>query len=114
MLRRQWVDNERIDFPLMEMPLAILQEPEDAGFFRLPILNRPLFWFGFGISSFVILWNMISYFNPTFPTIPWRFNDIKLGAEFPPIGTRLYWMVVGFGYFINILSIFIRINKLFL
>jgi hypothetical protein len=102
MLRRQWVENERIDFPLMEMPLAILEEPEEGGYFRLPILNRSLFWFGFGISLFVILWNIISYFHPTFPTIPWRFNDIKFGPEFPAIGTRLYWMVVGFGYFINL------------
>lgn len=102
MLRRQWVENERIDFPLMEMPLAILAEPEEKGFFRVPIMNRPAFWFGFSISLFVILWNIISYFNPTFPTIPWRFNDIKLGPEFPPIGTRLYWMVIGFGYFINL------------
>jgi hypothetical protein len=102
MLRRQWVENERIDYPLMEMPLAIMEESDEKGYFRLPILNKPQFWFGYGITSFVILWNMISYFNPTFPTIPWRLNDIKLGAEFPAIGTRLYWMVVGFGYFINL------------
>jgi hypothetical protein len=102
MLRKQWVENERIDYPLMEMPLAILQEPEEEGFFRLPIMNKPAFWFGFGITSFVILWNMISYFTPTFPQIPWRLNDIKFGPEFPAIGTRLYWMVVGFGYFINL------------
>ena len=101
-LRKQWVENERIGFPLMEMPLAILEEPEQGGYFRVPILNRPLFWFGFGITSFVILWNMISYFNPTFPRIPWSYNSIQFGPEFPPIGTRLYWMVVGFGYFINL------------
>ena len=103
MLRRQWVENERIDYPLMEMPLAILEDPEPgSGPFRVPIMNRPVFWFGFGISSFVILWNIISYFNPTFPTIPWRFNDIKFGPEFPSIGTPIYWMVIGFGYFINL------------
>lgn len=101
-LRRQWVENERIGYPLMEMPLAIVEEPAREGFFRVPILNRTQFWFGFGLSSFVILWNIISYFNPTFPRFPWRFNDIKLGPEFPPIGTPLNLMVVGFGYFINL------------
>ena len=101
-LRKQWVVHERIDFPLMEMPLAVMAEPEGGGLFRIPLLNRPLFWVGFSLSLFIILWNLISYFSPTFPTLPWRFTDIKFGREFPAISTRLYLMVVGFGYFINL------------
>ncbi len=102
MLRRQWVENERIDYPLMEMPLAVLEDPEPRGFFRIPIMNRPVFWGGFAMSSIVIFWNIISYFQPTFPTIPYRLSSIQLGPTFPAIGIRLYWMVVGFAYFINL------------
>ena len=101
-LRKQWVVHERIDYPLMEMPLAVMEEPEPEGFFRIPAMNRPIFWAGFGLSLFIILWNMVSYFKPTFPRIPWRFTDIDFGREFPPISTRLYLMAVGFGYFINL------------
>ena len=101
-LRKQWIEHERIDYPLMEMPLAILEEDDHRGFFPIPILNKPLFWVGFSITLFIILWNMVSYFNPTFPTIPWGFTSIRFGREFPEIPIRLYLMVVGFGYFINI------------
>jgi hypothetical protein len=57
---------------------------------------------GFAASSAVIFWNMISYFSPTFPTIPWQYSDIHLGRQFPAIPVRLYWMVLGFGYFIHL------------
>ena len=65
-------------------------------------MNNPLFWAGFSLTLCIILWNVISYFSPTFPTIPWRFASIQFGREFPPIPVRLYLMVVGFGYFINL------------
>jgi hypothetical protein len=101
-LRKQWIEHERIDYPLMEMPLAVMEDDNREGFFPIPIMYSPLFWAGFCLTFFIILWNVISYFSPTFPTIPWRFTDIKFGREFPAIATRLYLMVVGFGYFINL------------
>lgn len=101
-LRKQWIEHERIDYPLMEMPLAVMEKDDRQGFFAIPIMNNPLFWAGFCLTLFIILWNVISYFNPTFPTIPWRFGAIVFGREFPPIPVRLYLMVVGFGYFINL------------
>ena len=101
-LRKQWIEHERIDYPLMEMPLAVMEEDNRRGFFPIPIMNNPLFWAGFSLTLCIILWNVISYFSPTFPTIPWRFASIQFGREFPPIPVRLYLMVVGFGYFINL------------
>ena len=101
-LRKQWIEHERIDYPLMEMPLAVMEEDRRQGFFPIPIMNNPLFWAGFSLTLCIILWNVISYFSPTFPTIPWRFGGIQFGREFPPIPVRLYLMVVGFGYFINL------------
>ena len=101
-LRKQWIEHERIDYPLMEMPLAVMEEDRRQGFFPIPMMNNPLFWAGFGLTLCIILWNVISYFSPTFPTIPWRFASIQFGREFPPIPVRLYLMVVGFGYFINL------------
>ena len=101
-LRKQWIEHERIDYPLMEMPLAVMEADDRSGFFAIPIMNKPLFWVGFSVTLFIIMWNVISYFNPTFPTIPWGFSSIQFGREFPAIPIRLYLMVVGFGYFINV------------
>jgi hypothetical protein len=102
-LRKQWIENERIDFPLMELPLAVLEEPDgEGGFFRIPILNRRILWIGFAISFLWVAWNIIHHFNPTFPRIPWKYQSLQLGPAFPPILMRLYPIVLGFGYFIRL------------
>ena len=101
MLRKQWVVHEKIAYPLMELPLAIVEAPEALGFFRIPVMNRPIFWLGFTLPMSVILWNIISYFTPTFPAIPWLLPDIRFGPEFPLLQAKLYPVVFGFGFFIK-------------
>jgi hypothetical protein len=66
-LRKQWIEHERIPYPLMELPLAVLEKSEERGFFRIPVMNRSVFWMGFGISFLWVVWNIIHHFNPTFP-----------------------------------------------
>lgn len=67
--QRQWTDHERLNYPLAEVPLALT-----AGFDRArgwaPFLNSRVFWIGFAIASFPLLWNIIEYFIPAFPRIP--------------------------------------------
>jgi hypothetical protein len=101
-LRRQWIEHERIDYPLMELPLAMLEDGRSGRVALPPFMRRPAFWVGFGISIFGILWNIISYFSPHFPTMPRNFGIISLGREFEPIRTNLYWPIVGFAYFLKL------------
>lgn len=102
MLRKQWVRNERIDYPLMQLPLAILEEEQSDGFFRMSMMNQPIFWLGFGLSAAIIAWNIVSYFEPTFPKIPYRGVDVSFGPHFQPMRTYLYPIIIGFGYFIRV------------
>ena len=100
-LRKQWIEYERLDYALMELPLAMVEEGDTPS--RLPpFMRSPLFWMGFSFSIFGILWNIVSYFNPTFPVFPWRFESISFGRDFQPIRMNLYWPIVGFAYFINL------------
>jgi hypothetical protein len=101
-LRKQWVEHERIDYPLMEMPLAVVEESPEKGFFPIPVMNKPVFWLGFALTMFVVMWNMVTYFSPTFPAIPWQLPSVQFNQFFPPIPLRLYWVVVGFGYFMKL------------
>ena len=101
MLRKQWVEHERLTFPLMTLPLA-MSTREPQGFFPVGILNLPIFWLGFAFAIFPILWNMIGYFVPVFPTIPRQFGHLSLGREFPPIQTRFYPLIIGVSYFIEL------------
>jgi len=100
-MRKQWTEHERLTFPLMELPLN-MTEREPKGFFPVGFMNQPIFWFGFGFSIFFILWNMIGYFEPLFPTIPREFGQLQFGREFPPIRTRFYPVIIGASYFIEL------------
>ena len=100
-LRKHWIEYERLDYALMELPLAMVEGGETPS--RLPpFMRSPLFWLGFSFSIFGILWNIVSYFNPTFPVFPWRFEAISFGRDFQAICMNLYWPIVGFAYFINL------------
>ena len=100
-LRKQWVDHERLTFPLMTLPER-LTETEPRGFFPVGMMNQPLFWLGFGIVSIQIYWNMISYFAPLFPVIPDEFPLLAFGSNFPPIHTRVYPLIISTGYFMEL------------
>jgi hypothetical protein len=99
--RKQWVENERLAFPLMKLPMNMADE-EPRGFFTAGFMNQPVFWIGFSFAIFPIMWNMIGYFTPVFPTIPREFGLIQLGRDFPPIETRFYPLIIGASYFVEL------------
>jgi hypothetical protein len=100
-LRRQWVDKERLPYPLAEVPLLLAEESDRPGFLA-PFMRSRLFWAGFAIPMFLLLWNAAGFFNPTWPTIQETGNPIVISREFPPIPVRIYYPVLGFAYLINV------------
>ena len=100
-LRKQWVENERLTFPLMSLPMA-MAEREPKGSFPVGFMNQPVFWVGFGLAFFQIAWGIAGFFIPLFPTIPNGFGALDFGRDFPGVYTRLYPMIVGVSYFIDL------------
>jgi len=60
---RQWAYNERLIYPLAELPEALAgHTDEDTPDSWVPILCRdPLFWVGFGVSFCAMGWNLLCY-----------------------------------------------------
>jgi len=53
---RFWADREKLNFPLAQLPEAIL--PSDSDRSAIPrILRNPMFWGGFALSALVLSWN---------------------------------------------------------
>jgi hypothetical protein len=116
-LRKQWVEHERLVFPLMALPLNTVETERDgkSGFWTIGFMNQPIFWLGLGLGSFTILWNMISYFVPLFPTIPISYAPLQFGHQFPPIQTVVYPVIIGSTYFIDLdISLSIIVFRLLL
>lgn len=100
-LRRRWVEEERLSFPLTRLPLAILNnEVEGEPFFR----NRTM-WLGFLVPVIVFGFNGLAANFPTIPSLSLDYNVSQLFSERPlnqMMGIRLWTSLaaVGFAYFL--------------
>ncbi len=62
-LRRQWMERERLVYPLVQVPLAMAQS-EEWGQALGPFFKTPIMWAGFALPVFVSSLNALhAYFN---------------------------------------------------
>jgi hypothetical protein len=101
MLRKQWVEHERVEFPLAQIPLQLAisagQRALVPGVFR-----KRLFWIGFVLPAFVITWRILTWFHPSVPYIAFALDttEIELGRDFPEsFYARVNFFIIGFAYF---------------
>lgn len=98
-LRKPWVEQERLAFPLIEVPLLLTQESADSSL--PPVLRSGAFWIGCAVPLSIILFNIIGYFQPGSPRIPiHQGNPLQLIAGAPAINLMIYFPVVGFTYLV--------------
>jgi len=99
-LRRQWVDNERLAFPVAEVPRLLTAY--SAGRSLPAIMYSRLFWLGCAVPVVVILFNAISYFYPGFPRLAIQEGtEVQLFYGAPSLTLKLYFPVIGFIYLIS-------------
>ncbi len=80
--RKQWTDRERLPFPLVRLPLAIVSGP-GSGKLVNDFFRDRLMWIGFFLSAGVYGFNELSKFYPTIPPIPLRFPLYAQFSERP-------------------------------
>lgn len=103
-LRRQWVDNEKLAFPLTVLPVELAEHFR----WRQSIFADPIMWLGFALPTIVLSINGIHTIRPSIPEIPvqYRLNNLVFGPMGRPwrdLGhTTAYCSMaaVGFGYFL--------------
>jgi hypothetical protein len=73
-LRRQWNENERLAYPLVQLPLEMIREQPGRSFF-----SNPLTWVGFAIPSVLFGLNGL---HANFPAVPGVNVDLDINALF--------------------------------
>jgi len=99
-LRRIWIHQERLTFPVAMLPLQMADPRQD-------IFRRPLFWLGFGIPAVLQSLLAINHLVPAVPAFQMKgYNIIPLIFQSPPWNAipdfyvGFYPMAVGLAYFV--------------
>ncbi|HIN76777.1 MAG TPA: hypothetical protein EYN27_05235, partial [Rhodospirillales bacterium] len=95
-LRRQWVEHERLTYPITQLPLSLL-DPKTQLFKSYP------FWFGFVVTASITFYNGLAYLFPNIPILIWslnlRFTDYPWNA-IGSIPLRIFPFVVSMAFLI--------------
>jgi hypothetical protein len=64
-LRRQWIRNERLTYPVVQLPYEMTKSDRGSGF-----LHSKLMWIGFSIAAIISFVNQMHVLYPIVPGIP--------------------------------------------
>ncbi len=105
--RKQWVENERLRFPMGEVIIQLL-ETKGNNRDRFPeLFGKPMFRIGAVVSFSVMTWNIVGFWDivPHIP-LPGPVFNIVIDPAFPPIPIRLVPYVLCFAFFVNVEILF--------
>ncbi len=98
-LRRQWMEHERLSYPLAEAAAAMIEcDDRPAPSF----MRSRLFWVGFIPAFGIMAWQIASYFYPPLPQFPRNLSPLRIARAFPPIVLTLYWPMMAIAFFIKL------------
>lgn len=99
-LRKQWMDRERLVYPLAQVPMEMIQQERD-GIVGKSFFTNKLMWVGFAFAFILLSVNALQTYFPYFPQIQ-RSASVPL---FNNAVSLLFWFNppwIGFFYFINL------------
>jgi len=99
-LRRQWMDNERLAYPLAEMASALIRgcDPAEP---RPRFARTRAFWVGFLLAFGTLAWSFAGYFTENWPSIPSELPYVTVARDFPGVPLVLHWPMLCIAFFLN-------------
>jgi len=100
LIRRAWIENEKLTFPIVQLPLAMTADDAPSSFFGSKVM-----WAGFLVGGGVTTLNGLHYLIPSLPQLPVKLFDLTVYFPTPPwnaIGftqSSLYPFMIGLAYF---------------
>lgn len=101
LFRRQWVEHERLAFPLAEVPLLLTRTQPGAESALPAIVRAAPFWIGCAVPLLPMVYNAVGYFEPAMAPIP-LFGGASSIALVPgaSVPMKFYFPVIGFAYLV--------------
>ena len=98
LLRGQWVENERLVYPLTRLPLALIEDVEEKGRYFGRFLCSRLMWLGFAIPLLLHSWNSLHNYHEAFQPVVLNGAVSMLNGQFS-VPFRLNLPITGLAYF---------------
>jgi hypothetical protein len=105
LVRRQWVENQRFSFPLVQLPVLLAEAPEPGHRFNT-VLRSPLLWAGVSLTTVLHTVKGLHQFFPTLPDIPTAWHSSHFITARPwsgvnDIGFFVYPLLIGFAFLLS-------------
>lgn len=99
LVRRQWVEQERLTYPIIHLPMELIQRPRG-------LLSSSLFWMGFSLAAGFSVWNQLSVWFQSLPYVHLKLTNMGVHFTEKPwnaigwLPISFYPFAIGLGYFI--------------
>ena len=100
LLRKQWMDDERLIYPIVQVPLAIIKG-EDASDRINPFFKNKLMWTGFSVPFLIQSMIALHNYHSWIPQIVLRY-DMPVFRNTMTLPFFLSFPTLGFSYLINL------------
>lgn len=106
LLRRSWLERERLTFPLVTLPLELVRE--EPGKILGPLFRSPLMWLGFLLPVILHIFNGGHIYFPSIPAIGMRHINVMQGLNYRPwsavgsLDVTFYPLLVGISYLLSV------------
>ena len=99
MVRKQWVEHERLAFPIIQPAVEMLRGNDEH--IINPLFKQKLFWIAFWVAFALVSTSGINHYFPTFPEIKFQTNVYLFRRT---IRLIIFWnfAIIGLTYFINL------------
>ena len=99
--RRAWTEQEKLSFPIIQLPLAMTEGGASTRFFA-----SRLMWMGFAVAAGIDILNGLHLFYPTLPFLKMRIGEVTLDFRTWPwnamngLPLSFYPFAIGLAYFL--------------
>ena len=98
-LRRQWVQHEKLPYPLAQLPVEMIQDDERRSLVK-PIFTNGVMWVGFAVPFIIGSLNALHHYDSVYPHIDTD-TSLTLFAGLGSLRLDLNVALVGFAYLLS-------------
>ena len=100
-LRRQWIEHERLIFPLAQVPIFMIQDGKSGSSLIKPFFKSWVMWAGFAVPAIIQTVNGLKRYFPELPGIAIPGASFSLFRDTVQVSLSLQFEMLGLSYFIN-------------